>query len=48
MEYQVALADAKSIYTTAIMKNDRGVNTGGLGWDPEVFHSVDWKGMKRV
>ena len=48
MEYQVALADAKSIYTTAIMKNDRGVNTGGLGWDPEVFHSVDLKARKRV
>jgi len=48
LEYQVALTDAKSIYTTAVMKNDRGVNTGGLGWDPVVFHSVDWKARKRV
>ena len=48
LEHQIALADARRLYTTAVMRNDRGVNTGGLGWDPVVFHSVDWKGMKRV
>jgi hypothetical protein len=48
LEYQIALADAKSLYTTAVMKNDWGINTGGLGWAPEVFHRVDWKGRKRV
>ena len=48
LEYQIALTDAKSLYTTAIRRDDCGVNTGGLGWDPEVFLSVDWKGRKGV
>lgn len=48
LQYQIALADAKHLYTTPITKNDRGVNTGGLGWDLEVFDSVDWKARKRV
>jgi len=48
LDHQIALADAKSLYTTPVMRNDRGVNTGGLGWDPEVFLSVDWKARQRV
>jgi len=48
LQYQVALADAKHLYTKSIIKNDRGVNIGGLGWDPEVFESVDWKARKRA
>ena len=42
LQYQVALADAKHLYTKSIIKNDRGVNIGGLGWDSDVFESVDW------
>ena len=48
LRYQIALADAKQLYTKPITKNDRGSNTGGLGWDSEVFDSVDWKARKRV
>jgi len=48
LDYQIAIADAKSLYTTPVMRNDRYVNTGGLGWDPEVFVSVDWKARQRV
>ena len=48
LQYQIALADAKQLYTKPITKNDRGSNTGGLGWDSEVFDSVDWKARKRV
>ena len=48
LQYQVALADAKHLYTKSIIKNDRGVNIGGLGWDSDVFESVDWKARKRA
>lgn len=33
LQYQIALADAKQLYTKPIMKNEKGSNTGGLGWD---------------
>jgi hypothetical protein len=48
LQYQVALADAKQLYIKPITKNERGINTGGLGWGLEVFNSVDWKARKRV
>ena len=48
LQYQIALADARQLYTKPMIKNDRGINIGGLGWDSEVFNSVDWKARKRV
>ena len=42
------LALTKHLYTKSIIKNDRGVNIGGLGWDSEVFESVDWKAIENV
>ena len=48
LQHQIALADAKHLYTKPITKNNRGVNIGGLGWDSEVFDSVDWKARKRA
>ena len=48
LRHQISKAKAQRFYTKAVAKNNAGSNKGGLGWDEDIFDSVDWKAQKRA